>query len=223
VDARLDFAVELEQQDRALAQRLEALAELGHAVAGLRAGAEAVRAFNQALPAERTHLDDAGAEATRALEGARAALAAAQDAVGRARGEDAREAALRNEARATSALRAAEERLERLRGRRSALEREAEQRGAEAAELDRRARELAGRLAGSPRVSPTAPAAPGLEGVLDWAARAHAALLVARGGLESERERIVREANELASSVLGEPLHSTSVALVRARLEEALR
>jgi hypothetical protein len=47
-------------------------------------------------------------------------------------------------------------------------------------------------------------------------------VLVARGGLETERERIVREANELASSVLGEPLYTASVAVVRRRLEEQL-
>ena len=223
MDARLALAAELEQQDRAVAQRLEALAELAGAVAELRAGAEAVRAFHEALPGERAHLDEAEAEAIRGLEQARAAVAAAQDAVARARGEDARETARRDEARAASALRAAEERLERLRGRRSVLERQAEQREVEAVGLERRAGELAAGLAASPRVSATAPPEPGLEGVLDWASRAHAALLVARGGLETERERIVREANELASSVLGEPLHSTSVALVRTRLEAALR
>ena len=45
---------------------------------------------------------------------------------------------------------------------------------------------------------------------------------MARAGLEAERERIVREGNELASSVLGEPLYTASVAQVRKRLEEAL-
>ena len=64
------------------------------------------------------------------------------------------------------------------------------------------------------------PPGPGIEGVLEWAARAHAAVFVARSGLETERERVVREANELAASVLGEPLYATSVALVRQRLEE---
>ena len=75
-------------------------------------------------------------------------------------------------------------------------------------------------LESAPRVAHPEPPAPGIEGVLEWAARAHAAVFVARSGLETERERVVREANELAASVLGEPLYATSVALVRQRLEE---
>jgi hypothetical protein len=66
------------------------------------------------------------------------------------------------------------------------------------------------------------PPGPGIAGVLEWAASAHAAVLVVRSGLETERERVVREANELASSVLGEPLYATSVAAVRRRLEGRL-
>jgi chromosome segregation ATPase len=222
VDARLAFALELEQRDEAVAQRLAALASLGDAVGALRTRADAILAFRAALPAERAHLDDAGAEATRALELARDQLAAARAAVERARRDDAREAARADEARAAAAVRSAEERVERTEARRAALEREAEELAAEAGELERRAGELAERLAELPRVSDTPPPERGLEHAVDWAARAQAALLVARGGLESERERIVREANELASSVLAEPLHSTSVALVRRELEERL-
>jgi hypothetical protein len=44
-----------------------------------------------------------------------------------------------------------------------------------------------------------------------------------RGQREQERERLVREANELGGSALGEQLAGSSVALVRRRLEEALR
>jgi hypothetical protein len=45
-------------------------------------------------------------------------------------------------------------------------------------------------------------------------------VLVARGTLEAERERIVVEANALAAGALGEPLSGANVALVRRRLEE---
>ena len=55
-----------------------------------------------------------------------------------------------------------------------------------------------------------------------YAARAHAALFVVRGGLENERERIVLEANSLAASALGEQGGGASVALVRQRLEASL-
>jgi hypothetical protein len=56
----------------------------------------------------------------------------------------------------------------------------------------------------------------------DWAGRARAALFVARGTLETERERIVAEANALGAAVTGEPAAGTSVALVRKRIEDAL-
>ena len=62
----------------------------------------------------------------------------------------------------------------------------------------------------------------GLDGLADWGARAHAAVFVARSGLETERGRVVREASELAASVLGDPLAATSVAGIRERLEERL-
>ena len=47
-------------------------------------------------------------------------------------------------------------------------------------------------------------------------------VLVARGTLEAERERIVVEANALAAGALGESLGGSSVTVVRRRLEEAV-
>ena len=83
--------------------------------------------------------------------------------------------------------------------------------------------DLAGALAREPRVGSLAPPAenPDPSAVQDWAARAHAAVLVARSGLEAERDRIVRETTELASAVLGEPIPATSVAVLRERIESA--
>jgi hypothetical protein len=52
-----------------------------------------------------------------------------------------------------------------------------------------------------------------------WGDRVQTALLVVRGGLVAERERLLREAGELAAA-LGEPLPGASVASVRRRLEE---
>jgi hypothetical protein len=80
----------------------------------------------------------------------------------------------------------------------------------------------ASELEAEPRVTHSPPGGGNLGDVLDWAARAHAAILVARSGLDVERERIFREANELGSSVLGEPLQAANVSLVRRRVEERL-
>ena len=95
---------------------------------------------------------------------------------------------------------------------------------AEADRLAVEARTVAGDVAGLPRLSESGRKAPGasLEEIEEWGARAHSAIFVVRGGLESERERIVHEATALASSALGEQVAGASVALVRRRLEQEL-
>jgi chromosome segregation ATPase len=222
VDSRLDFARELEERDAAVAGRLGELTRVGEEIDRIRARASAVEAFFAQLPAERRHLDVAVADAGAELARANAEAAAAEEALDRARKGDARVAAERTLASARAAARAGEERVSRTHDRRAALQQEAEQLEAEAGDLERAAAAAAAELERAPRVSPTAPPEPGLDGVLAWAARARAAVLVARGGLEGERERIVREANELASAALGEPLYATNVVSVRRRLEERL-
>ena len=73
------------------------------------------------------------------------------------------------------------------------------------------------------RVTESAGRAPGtsLADLDDWGSLVRSALFVARGTLEAERERVVLEANALGTSVLGEQLGTSSVALVRRRLEAA--
>jgi hypothetical protein len=61
-----------------------------------------------------------------------------------------------------------------------------------------------------------------LEEVEEWGGQVRSALFVARGTLETERERIVGEANALGSAVLGEQLGASSVAVVRGRIESEL-
>ena len=222
MDPRLSFAHELERRDRAVAERLAALARVGGDVDRVRGRAAAVTAFFERLPAERDHVARTAADADAALARAQRGEAEAEAALARARKDDARLAAERALAAARTELRAAEERRVRARDRDAALEQEAEQLEAEGRDLEREAERLAAELAAAPRVSPTEPPREGLAELVEWGARAHAAVLVARGGLESERERIVREANELASSALGEPLYATNVASVRQRLEERL-
>ena len=222
MDSRLALATELEQRDATVAERIAGLAAHWAEIVELRGRAAELEALLEAVPAERAHLDEADAEAARERERAQATLAEAEAKLERARGEDAREAARRAFALAEAAVRAEDERRDRLADRRARLEQEAQRFAAEAVALEPRAKAAAALLADEARVSSPAPPEPGLAGIVDWGARAHAAVVVARGGLETERERIVREANELASSVLGEPLYAGSVALVRRRLEEEL-
>ena len=108
-------------------------------------------------------------------------------------------------------------------GARAELERELADADTAIPALEDEARALSRRLAEVPRISQAGlePPEPGLAGLDEWASRVAAALLVVRSGLETERERLIREANELAASVLGDPDVGTSVALARARLERA--
>ena len=75
---------------------------------------------------------------------------------------------------------------------------------------------------GLQRVSDSGRTPPGetLPELAAWADRVGAALLVVRGGLVAERERLLREAGELAAAALGEPLYGASVSMLRRRLEE---
>jgi hypothetical protein len=221
VDAPLAFAVELEQRDAALAERWMLVSDLGHRIDAVGGRASEVNAFLERLPEERAQFERSRTEAAREHEVAQTALAQAADATERERGQEAHEAARRREAHAATDVRIAEERLRRLAGRRDSLERRVDEVTAEAAELERETQALAAELAGTPRVAQPAPPEPGLAAILEWTARAGAAVLVVRSGLETERDRVVREANELAASVLGEPLYTTSVAIVRQRLEQA--
>jgi DNA repair exonuclease SbcCD ATPase subunit len=222
MDATLAFAVELEGRDEVVAALLANLAELDRRIGSVRTRAEEVLAFRERLPGDRSHLAEALAAAERELEETRQAFTSAREAVERARSEDARATARRHEAHAASDLHTNEERRERLAARREELSREALEAESESAAVEAAARALSDELELAPRVARPAPPAAGIAGALEWAARAHAAVVLVRSGLETERERIVREANELAASALGEPLSATSVALVRRRLEERL-
>lgn len=222
VDASLAFAAELEERDAAVAEKLDVLARLGGRVDRVRERVESLAAFQERLPADREHLDTALADAERDIAATRAALVRAHEAVERARSEDARSTARRHEAHAATDLHTTEARRDRLVGRRETLSRESENAEVESTALADAVQELSTELASAPRVAAPAPPETGLDGLIEWAARAHASVFVARSGLETERERVVREANELAASVLGEPLYATSVATVRRRLSERL-
>lgn len=63
----------------------------------------------------------------------------------------------------------------------------------------------------------------GLDGVAEWSSGARAALLVARGTVATEREGVLRQANELGSALLGESLATSSAAIVARRVADALR
>jgi hypothetical protein len=222
MDPRLAYAVELEQRDAEVAARIEHVRGLGRRADEVRVRTEAVGAELAALHEQGRHVTAAAAEAAGALARAYEARTAAEREGQVGSGEIAHSNRLRI-AGAVTDERAAAERHERLLRRAAELRRNERRLAEEADDVRRLAVRLAEELEREPRISRAAhPAGASLDALVTWSGRAHAAVLVARGGLEAERDKIVREANELASSVLGEALQAASAASVRASLERSL-
>jgi hypothetical protein len=207
----LAYARELEAEDAALAAALAEVDDAREEASSLRERAEHARDVLDRLPERRAAAARAVTEAEAELERRRAELREAGSRLQDAGKEEAVLAARRAVVRAQDLVASEERKVERLRLDAAAVEDEAAAVRAELPELDRSAAGLAPRVEGVPD--------PAELGVAAWAARAEAALFVRRGGLEAQRERVIRQANELGAAAFGEPLLSSSVSLVRERLE----
>ncbi|HEV8250224.1 MAG TPA: hypothetical protein VGQ15_09650 [Gaiellaceae bacterium] len=213
------YARDLEAQDATLAEAIDAVDALRRDVSELRARAEHAVEFLARLPEARTKAAAALAEAEEELERRRAEAAEAEGHLERAEKEDEVLAARRAVVRTRDAVSVAERKVARLRGEAEALAAEARSIEAALPELDRRASDLAERIEALPRAPDPGAPEPGAAGAAAWASRAEASIFVARGGLETERDRVIRQANELAAATLGEPLAASSVSRVREQLE----
>jgi hypothetical protein len=226
-DARLALVRELERADEEVAALLTELDELFARVETLRRRALELEAFFARLPAERTAAGRAVQETQRAAAEAdeTAARAAAELGAAEASGKDERIAAARRfEIRARDAASTAARLASEARAAAASLEERAAGSEQEAAGLGEEARELAAALRERPGLATEAglDLGAGLAGVSKWAAQARAALLVARTALAADRDAVIRQANELGSLVLGEPLGATAAAAVARRLEREL-
>ena len=211
------YARDLEAEDASLAKAISDLETLRSAAGELRARAEGAVAFLGRLPEARTAADAALEQAVTEL---RQRLAEAQEAeaqLERAGKEEAVLAARRAVVRTRDAAAGAERKVERLRAERAALESAAQAVREEVPELVRRAAEVAARLDGIARAPHVGEPGADAAGVAAWGSRVEGSLFVARSGLETERERVVRQADELATAALGESF--ASVSRVRERLE----
>jgi chromosome segregation ATPase len=216
VDSTLGFAAELERRDADLARSLADVERMQADVDELRTHGGTTRAFLDALPQLIARREGDVQAAADAHDEAQAQVAAADAALARARKDDQRLEAERDRQQALAAVSDAERWGEQARSALDAAHAEGEQHRAAADRIAVRAQELA------PRVRDVPPPGEGLAGALEWAARARGALLLEHSNLVSEREMIIREANELTASVLGEPLVSAAVAGLRDRLALAL-
>ncbi len=213
----LRFARELEARDAAIAESLATVRALQADGEELRTHAEVAVATIEGYPKAAAAVQRALAEAGAERDARERDLAAAEAELERAKQGEAQAAARRSLTRAADAANSARKRVSRGEAEREALEREQDHALTEISRARARARKLAERLAAFPRATAVAAS----ENVVDWAARARAALFVAAGGLETERERVVREANELAAAALGDPTVAMSATLVRAHLERS--
>jgi chromosome segregation ATPase len=192
--------------DAELSERASALRELDDRVAALRERAEAIDTFLSAYPGEeprrRRELEDADEELTHRQE----ELAVAKRRLAAAQSDDERIHAEHEVARAVDHISVAETRIERARSAYDELERNAAALPGELNELEARARTI-------PDVPPLG------SSLVEWASRARAELFVAAGQIDVQREQVIREANELASMLLGEPTYGVTVAQALARVE----
>jgi hypothetical protein len=196
----LDVVRELERQDAAVAAAIEAATAVERSLEGLRARAVGAAEALARLPGDRARVVEARELAARAFGEARAAVDAADE-------EEA--------ASARRALELAEARAADAEAAIAAVEREAAAAEAERDHVDADARVLSERLAALERLHQVEPPSAGLAGALDWTSRARAAVFVARSGLEQERERIVREAEELGAALLGEQVYTVKALVDR--------
>jgi hypothetical protein len=220
----LAFLRELERADEEVAATLAELDDLARQVDDVRARVEKLETFLARLPAERGRLDAAEHERELHVRFAGEELAAAEqelEEAQRARDESRATAAHHRVVRARDALHMAERRLAEVGVERRELESKAQAVEQETTKLVETAGRLAATLAERPRLAEQAGAqpAPGVTGVGDWASGARAALVVARSSLASERDALIRQANELGALVLGEPVLASSPGAIARRLE----
>lgn len=223
-------AAELERRDAAVAAGLDRVNALAARAGAVRSRASEVREALAELPDElagvarrRSDAEAARERARSELEDATARLAALES--GRRRRGDELDRARSEQETAREALADAEAHVARidageavLRTHQSALESEGER-------LVGDARAVACELRGIEGLAQAGIRDPGttVDDLEEWGAGVRSALFVVRGTLEAQRELVVAEANALGSSVLGEELGASSVAVVHRRIAEQAR
>ena len=224
----LAHAAALERRDTEIASELQVVRDLEERVGAIREGTGIVRDALDRLPFEREDLERRRSHADESVTAARAdveqtAARVASLESGRRKRDDELDRARKEAVTARDTLADALAARARLDERAAALADEERVLLAEGSRLAEAAALVADDVRGVGRVTESAGRTPGpsLAELEDWGSRVRSALFVARGTLETERERVVVEANVLGASVLGEQLGPSSVALVRRRLEVA--
>jgi hypothetical protein len=224
-DEELAFLRELEDTDETLSAAEADLDELAAEVGRVRLRAAELGEFLARVPVEQERLEIERAKSERQAAHALQAREKAEESLSVAelgRSEEAVAETRRAVVRTRDALRMVDRPVGELDEEAAKLEGAAADAIREAAELEARTRQLAAAFREHPRLTEQAASdpPPGLTGVVEWGSAARAALFVARGGLGSEREALIRQATELGSMLLSEPLLAARPATVRRWVEE---
>ncbi|HUK99119.1 MAG TPA: hypothetical protein VLV46_15870 [Gaiellaceae bacterium] len=201
----------LVRREREDAEESDRLHRLDADVAALRARAEAIAGFFAAERDEGARLQRAEEEALAEVTQREREIADADEEVARARNDTERALAEQRATRARDHRQVASLAAERAAENRAAFELEAAELTRELPRLEQSARALADKIPGDAALDDA--------DLIDWASRARAALFVASSDVDARRERAVREANELASAVLGESTHGSTAEQALARVE----
>lgn len=227
-DLQLALLRELVASDEALAVELAELESLADDTAAVRERADALAALLARADAERARLAAAVEQAERDLAERDEALNDAESelALAESKGDEERLAAARRfVVSAGDSQAVARRRVVAVRAEARAFADRVLAAEREVPEIEARAAAVAESLKGRPRLAESAghTPGPGLIGIIEWASGARAALVVARTAVATEREALIRQANELGSAILGEPLYAANSTVVAATVESALR
>jgi seryl-tRNA synthetase len=211
----VDDLRELDRRDAELGARAEQLREADAEVAAIRQSAEEIASFFATYPDEDARLRAAVTAARTDLATREDECREAQAELDGAHDDEERTRARHALHRAGDHLVVAGAAVERALAEHEALDRKASELPGELDRLEEQSRQIAESIPDVP------PPGEGPAALVEWASRAHAALFVANGSVDTQRERVIREANELATAILGEPTYGSTVAQARARVERA--
>jgi hypothetical protein len=201
----------LVRSERDDADESERLRRLDADVALIRERAETTERYFALERVESERLVAAEAEAREDVERRSAELAEAENELAGAESDEERVLAEQRVTRARDHVQVAARSAERAAESRAAFDLEGTKLRNELPEVEARAASLANEIPGADP--------PGPDGLVEWASRTHAAIFVAMGQVDVRRERAIREANELATSLLGEPTYGSTPEQALARVE----
>jgi hypothetical protein len=190
-------------RDRELAEGSSHLRSLDVTVAEIGSRAERIAAFFVSHAERDERLRQIEAHEAAALVRRRSEREEAHAELERAHSAEERALAEKRLARAADHVELARRALEHARGERQAFDEETERLMLEVPQLEERARALGATD----------------DNLFEWASSKHAELFVALGQLDTQREGVIREANELATALLGESTFGSTPAQALKRVE----